>query len=242
MKLSLLTATALSGGVQAHGFFQVSTHRLKRSRRASCALAPPGLPPNALVGLNSLQKLSINGAEQASLAAMRVPPTNNPVYDPTSSSIICGAAGTTSTVVASAASGDKIGVWFQHTIGGPQGANDADNPIAASHKGPVIAYLAKVDNAATSSQTGLKWFKIGQDTFDTSTKKWGVGMSLRFVYLVSSNALLEIGPSFRQSPRRSGIVNANRGPFSLGVFQIISSPTTAGPTSPYRRALHQAST
>lgn len=67
-------------------------------------------------------------------------------------------------------------MWFQHTIGGPQGANDADNPIASSHKGPVIAYLAKVDNAATASQTGLKWFKIGQDTFDTSTKKWGVGM------------------------------------------------------------------
>lgn len=36
-------------------------------------------------------------------------------------------------------------------------------------------YLAKVDNAATSSQTGLKWFKIYQDTFNTSSKKWGVG-------------------------------------------------------------------
>lgn len=58
-----------------------------------------------------------------------------------------------------------------------QGANDADNPIASSHKGPVMAYLAKVDNAATSAQTGLKWFKIWEDTFDTSSKKWGVGMS-----------------------------------------------------------------
>lgn len=57
-----------------------------------------------------------------------------------------------------------------------QGANDADNPIASSHKGPVMAYLAKVDNAATSAQTGLKWFKIWEDTFDTSSKKWGVGM------------------------------------------------------------------
>lgn len=122
-----------------------------------------------------------------------MPPTNNPVYDPTSSSIICGAAGTTSTAVVSTDPGDKVGVWFQHTIGGPQGTNDPDNPIASSHKGPVIAYLAKVDNAATSAQTGLKWFKIGQDTFDTSTKKWGVGMSF-LSFLSYSTPSLGPGP------------------------------------------------
>lgn len=174
MKFSLITAAALGAGVHGHGFFQVSTPA------PGIGLTPPSY---ALAGLTLRQKLSINGAEQASLAAMRVPPTNNPVYDPTTDSITCGAAGTTSTVVASTKPGDKIGVWFQHTIGGPQGANDPDNPIAASHKGPVIAYLAKVDNAATTSQAGLKWFKIGQDTFDTSTKKWGVGMSR--LYFVS---------------------------------------------------------
>lgn len=91
-------------------------------------------------------------------------------------------------------------MWFQHTIGGPQGANDADNPIASSHKGPVIAYLAKVDNAATSSQTGLKWFKIGQDTFDTSTKKWGVGMSVclvLFLLLCLIHSVSSTGPDIR---------------------------------------------
>lgn len=106
---------------------------------------------------------------------MRAPSTNNPVTDVTSTSLICGAAGTTSQTVHSANAGDKIGTWFQHIIGGPQGASDPDNPIASSHHGPVLAYMAKVDNAASSSQTGLKWFKIGQDTFDTSSKKWGVG-------------------------------------------------------------------
>jgi hypothetical protein len=34
--------------------------------------------------------------------------------------------------------------WVQHIIGGAQGANDADNPIASSHKGPITVYLAKV--------------------------------------------------------------------------------------------------
>jgi lytic cellulose monooxygenase (C1-hydroxylating) len=106
---------------------------------------------------------------------MRAPSTNNPVQDVTSTSLICGAAGSKSQTVVSANAGDKIGAWFQHVIGGPQGANDPDNPIAPSHHGPVIAYMAKVDNAASSSQTGLQWFKIGQDTYDTSSKKWGVG-------------------------------------------------------------------
>lgn len=106
---------------------------------------------------------------------MRAPSTNNPVQDVTSTSLICGAAGTTSQSVVAVNPGDKIGTWFQHVIGGAQFPNDPDNPIASSHHGPVIAYMAKVDNAASSSHTGLKWFKIGQDTFDTSSKKWGVG-------------------------------------------------------------------
>lgn len=120
------------------------------------------------------QKISVNGNAKGSLEAMRAPSTNNPVTDVTSTSLICGAAGTTSQSVVAANPGDKIGTWFQHVIGGAQFPNDPDNPIASSHHGPVLAYMAKVDNAASSSQTGLKWFKIGQDTYDTSSKKWGV--------------------------------------------------------------------
>lgn len=97
------------------------------------------------------------------------------MQDVTSTSLICGAAGTTSQTVVAANPGDKIGAWFQHVIGGAQFPNDPDNPIASSHHGPVLAYMAKVDNAASSSHTGLQWFKIGQDTFDVSSKKWGVG-------------------------------------------------------------------
>lgn len=93
----------------------------------------------------------------------------------TSSALTCGAAGTTSKDVLSVNPGDDIGIWFQHIIGGPQGANDVDNPIAASHKGPVMVYLAKVSDAATSSSAGLGWFKIYEDAFDTATKTWGVG-------------------------------------------------------------------
>lgn len=207
MKLSLIGAAALVAVVEAHGIFQVSIF-LPRREDSLCS--------SETNAKSHAQKLSVNGAEQASLAGMRAPPTNNPVYDVTSSSIICGAPGTTSNTVVSANPGDKIGAWFQHVIGGPQvgqsraeasnaaadlvpyqGANDADNPIASSHKGPVIAYLAKVENAATSAQTGLKWFKIWQDTFDASSKKWGVGASSVVLAGFASPAIKSIAVSRR---------------------------------------------
>ncbi|KAK2069509.1 hypothetical protein P8C59_004087 [Phyllachora maydis] len=37
-----------------------------------------------------------------------------------------------------------------------------------------MAYLAKVDNAASSSDSSLKSFKLGEDGFDTSARTWGV--------------------------------------------------------------------
>lgn len=86
----------------------------------------------------------------------------------------CGAPGTTSQEIFDVAPGDKIGGWWQHVVGGAQFPGDPDNPIAPSHHGPAMAYLAKVDNAASASLGGLKWFKIWQDTFDTNTRKWGV--------------------------------------------------------------------
>lgn len=88
--------------------------------------------------------------------------------------MICGQSGSTSPTVLDVAPGDEIGAWWQHVIGGPQFPNDPDNPIAASHKGPVMAYLAKVDDAASTGLNGLEWFKIWQDSFDTETRIWGV--------------------------------------------------------------------
>ncbi len=72
------------------------------------------------------------------------------------------------------APGDKIGTYWQHIIGGGQGPADHDNPIAHSHKGPVMMYLAKVDDAVSAPLQGLKWFKIAEDGFDTSSRTWGV--------------------------------------------------------------------
>ncbi|AEO56016.1 glycoside hydrolase family 61 protein [Thermothelomyces thermophilus ATCC 42464] len=120
------------------------------------------------------QKVSVNGADQGSLTGLRAPNNNNPVQNVNSQDMICGQSGSTSNTIIEVKAGDRIGAWYQHVIGGAQFPNDPDNPIAKSHKGPVMAYLAKVDNAATASKTGLKWFKIWEDTFNPSTKTWGV--------------------------------------------------------------------
>ncbi|KAI0129665.1 glycoside hydrolase family 61 protein [Xylariales sp. AK1849] len=120
------------------------------------------------------QNVKVNGADQGSLVGLRAPSDDNPVYDVTSTDIICQKAGSTSATVITVPAGATVGAWFQHVLGGPQFSGDPDNPIAKSHKGPITAWLAKVDNAATASKTGLKWFKIWEDTFNTGTKLWGV--------------------------------------------------------------------
>jgi cellulase len=125
------------------------------------------------------QKVSVNGKDQGQLTGMRAPTNNNPVQDVNNQGMICGQSGSKSNTVIKVASGDRIGAYWGHVIGGAQFANDVDNPIAKSHKGPVMAYLAKVDNAATTGITGLKWFKIWQDTFDTGSKVWGVDNLLK---------------------------------------------------------------
>lgn len=70
--------------------------------------------------------------------------------------------------------GAELGAYFQHVIGGAQSPTDADNPIAASHKGPITAWLAPVSDAASTPHSGLEWFKIAEDNLDVATSTWGV--------------------------------------------------------------------
>ncbi|KAK3495756.1 glycosyl hydrolase family 61-domain-containing protein [Neurospora crassa] len=118
------------------------------------------------------QKVSVNGADQGQLKGIRAPANNNPVTDVMSSDIICNAVTMKDSNVLTVPAGAKVGHFWGHEIGGAAGPNDADNPIAASHKGPIIVYLAKVDNAATTGTSGLKWFKVAEAGL--SNGKWAV--------------------------------------------------------------------
>lgn len=102
---------------------------------------------------------------------LRAPSTNFPVQDVTSPDMACGQAGTTDGSVLTVPAGSQVGgFWWTDVNGGEH----PDNPIAASHKGPVTYWLAQVDDAATASHEGANWFKIAEDNLDTSTATWGV--------------------------------------------------------------------
>ncbi|TVY81198.1 putative endo-beta-1,4-glucanase D [Lachnellula suecica] len=123
------------------------------------------------------QRLTVNGVDQGQLVGINPPAVNNPVLSVSGASIACNTGLKTplSTTVVTVPAGAKVGAWFEHVIGGPQGANDADNPIAKSHKGPVIVYLAKVANAASATDyNNYQWFKVAEEGLNTATGTWGV--------------------------------------------------------------------
>jgi lytic cellulose monooxygenase (C1-hydroxylating) len=91
-----------------------------------------------------------------------------------SSDMTCGKVASNSRDVVTIAPGDKIGSLWQHVIGGAQMPGDKDNPIAPSHKGPITAWLAKVDSAANANVGSLSWFKVAEDSFDVASKVWAV--------------------------------------------------------------------
>jgi len=121
------------------------------------------------------QRVRVNGQDFGQSVGIRVATSNNPIQNVNDGSFACksGFQSPVSSKVIDVKAGDKVGVQWGHIIGGAQSANDADNPIAKSHKGPLIYYLAKVDNAATAQPNGLKWFKVGEDGLDGSGR-WGV--------------------------------------------------------------------
>lgn len=123
---------------------------------------------------NTSQSLSIDGQDQGELVGLRAPNQNNPVQDVTSGDITCGKVALTDSTVITVPAGAEVGSYWQHVIGGAQSPTDPDNPIAASHHGPVSAWLAAVDDAASATLSGLEWFKVAEDNLDVATSMWGV--------------------------------------------------------------------
>ncbi|XTI90862.1 glycoside hydrolase [Cenococcum geophilum] len=88
------------------------------------------------------------------------------IYQPISSKVIDVPAGA------------KMGVMWGHVIGGAQVADNPDNPIAKSYKVMLLGSFAykiraKASNGATSGTSGLQWFKVSQNSLDSSGK-WGL--------------------------------------------------------------------
>ncbi|KAK0455632.1 glycoside hydrolase [Desarmillaria tabescens] len=117
------------------------------------------------------QELYVNGVSAGHLEGIRVPDYDgvyiicnggiNPYHTPMSTTVITVPVGSTVTAE------------WHHTLDGANSADSSD-PIDSSHKGPVMSYLAKVDNATQTDVTGLAWFKIYEDGYDASSSTWAV--------------------------------------------------------------------
>jgi cellulase len=91
---------------------------------------------SSVVAHTIFQKVSVNGVDQGQLKGVRAPYSYYPIQNVNDGSFACNKdiKHQDSTIITVPA-GAKVGAWWGHVIGGPQGSNDPDNPIAKSHKG-----------------------------------------------------------------------------------------------------------
>jgi len=102
---------------------------------------------------------------------IREPSYDGPITDVTSNNIACNGGPnptTPSTKVFDVEAGSAVTAVWRHTQ--TSGPNDV---IDASHKGPVMAYMKKVSNAATDPGYGSGWFKISEAGLtNAAAKTW----------------------------------------------------------------------
>jgi len=114
----------------------------------------------------TFQSLVVDGKDQGQHFAVRTPSNgNNPIYDVSSDAMICNGGASTSDFVEVKA-GSTLGMQWHHndpmTVSG-----DNDEPIAESHHGPVMVYIAPAD----SNGEGAVWTKISEDGLEGGA--WG---------------------------------------------------------------------
>lgn len=100
-------------------------------------------------------QLQAGGVTNPVSYGIRTPSYDGPIQDVTSNSMACNGAPnptTPSDKIITVTAGETVTAIWRHTL--TSGSNDV---MDASHKGPTIAYLKKVDNALTDSGIGGGW-------------------------------------------------------------------------------------
>ncbi|KAJ6587065.1 glycoside hydrolase [Mycena vulgaris] len=119
----------------------------------------------------TMQYVWVNGVDQGYNNFVRIPPSNNPVTDVTSTDLTCNVGGTSGTGVStlSIPAGTNLTFeWHQHT------QRTGEDPISSGHKGAVLVYIAKAPTtAAAFNGQGAVWTKIYQSGLLTpSSMTW----------------------------------------------------------------------
>ena len=100
---------------------------------------------------------------------VRAAKLDSPVQNVQSNDLACNGASNqimTTDKIINVEAGSTVKAVWRHTL--QSGPNDV---MDASHKGPTLAYLKKVDNALTDSGIGGGWFKIQEDGYNGGN--WG---------------------------------------------------------------------
>ncbi|KAK4031210.1 endoglucanase II [Parachaetomium inaequale] len=101
--------------------------------------------------------------------AIRTPTYDGPITDVASNDVACNGGPnptTPSKEIITVTAGSTVKAVWRHTL--TSGSGDV---MDASHKGPTLAYLKKVDDALTDTGIGGGWFKIQEDGY--SNGQWG---------------------------------------------------------------------
>ncbi|RYP32631.1 hypothetical protein DL767_005136 [Monosporascus sp. MG133] len=131
------------------------------------AFAASAMMTTSVMGHATFQQFWVNGEDQGTTCA-RLPPSNSPVRDPTSNDMRCNANAAPASGTCPVTAGDTITVeMHQHNS-----RSCSEEAIGGAHRGPVLVYLSKVEDAATADGSG-SWFKIFESGYDASTGKWG---------------------------------------------------------------------
>nr|QYF11365.1 LPMO9A [Pleurotus djamor] len=143
----------------------------------SLSIASLGFLVSGALAHTIFQELHVNGVSQGHKVGIRVPSYDGPIENVASNDIICNGGinpyyQPMSQVIIDVPAGGDVTAEFHHTLSGAN-PSDSSDPIDPTHKGPILAYLAKVDSALQSDVTGLDWFKIYEDGYGPGTE-WAV--------------------------------------------------------------------
>ncbi|KAG8856014.1 hypothetical protein FRB96_006581 [Tulasnella sp. 330] len=118
----------------------------------------------------TFQDFWINGVDQGD-CCVRLPLSNNPVTDVTSTDLACNVNATPTSGVCTVPAGSSVTVEMHQQPGDRSCANEA---IGGDHWGPIQVYLAKVSDATTAVGSSQSWFKIGEMGLPSSNPDyWG---------------------------------------------------------------------
>ncbi|KAK3322799.1 glycosyl hydrolase family 61-domain-containing protein [Apodospora peruviana] len=117
---------------------------------------------------------SAHGSVDDGKTCVRMPPSNSPVTDITSSDMACNVGGSKGVAgVCEATAGDTFTVEMH------QQSNDrscATEAIGGNHFGPVLIYMSKVTDATSADGSSGSWFKVDEFGYSADNKTWGTDL------------------------------------------------------------------